>query len=137
MSILRSPPYHEHSPGLLTTGVTVAFIRAWTSAGLTAAHSFDSSSGPPFPVAPAIAAAAPAGTETPAAAAAEAPAAARAAPGSPAPDDALLLLQPVKRHAVVAIKAMLTKPVLRDFVDIGTPLGCSDLLLGRQSSPRA
>jgi hypothetical protein len=101
--------------------VTGAFIKAWTSAGLIAAHCFDESSGPPFPVAPASAAAAPGGTETPAAAAAAAiEAAAPVAP--PAPDDAFeLLLHPVKRHAVVAIRAIPTKLALREFVDIVTP----------------
>src|SRR5665213_704735 len=121
MSILRSPPYHEHSPGLSTTGVTGAFIKAWTSAGLTAAHCLEKSSGPPFPVAPARAAAAPAGTETPAAAAAAAiDAAAPVAP--PLPGDADdFLLHPLKRQAAVAIKAMPTKLVLREFVAIVAP----------------
>src|SRR5450631_3980320 len=135
MSIFRSPPYHEHSPGKLATGVTVAFITAWMSAGLTAAQSFESSSAPPAPVAPAMAAAAPAGAEAPAAAAADLPAAASAAPGSPAADpDDLLLLHPVKRQAVVAIKATPAKPALCEFVDIETPLGSSNPLLGNQSS---
>jgi len=93
-------------------------MRAWTSAGLIAAHCFDWSSGPPAPVAPARAAAAPAGTETPAAAAAAATeAAAPVAPPPPGdPDD--FLLHPLKRQAVVVIKARLTSLALREFVDI-------------------
>jgi hypothetical protein len=35
------------------------------------------------------------------------------------------LLHPDRRQAVVAIKAMLTKLALREFVDIGTPLDSS------------